>query len=131
MSHCHTCPQGFLVVNGAGLGQLVHIDCQCTLVYGISGKASHFVPCHACYWGFWWSMVLAWDNWSTLSANIHWYKASQARRPTLSHVMPPYRGFLVVNGAGLGQLVHIVCQWTLVHGISGKMSHILPCHAPL
>ncbi len=29
-------------------------------------------PCR----GYWWSMVLAWDNWSTLSANVHKYMAS-------------------------------------------------------
>ena len=66
-------------------------------------------------------MVLAWDNWSTLSANVHKYIASQARCPT---------GLLVVNGAGLGQLVHIVCQCTYVYGISGKTSHFVPCHPP-
>ncbi len=117
--------------------------------------------------------MLTWDNWSTLSANLHKYMASQARHPTLSHVTPPPirviggqwcwpgiigphclpmcisiwhlrqdvplcpmshtpppLGLLVPNGAGLGQLVHIVCQCTQVYGISGKTSHFVPCHAP-
>ncbi len=51
------------------IGQLVHIVWLCTHIYGISAKTSPFCPCpmsrHAppCR-GYWWPMVLAWDNWS-------------------------------------------------------------------
>ncbi len=49
-------------------------------------------PCR----GYWWPMVLAWDNWSIWSAYVHKFMASQAkyiaseaRYPPLSHHAPP------------------------------------------
>ncbi len=105
---------------------------------------SPFVPSHTPYMGYWWLMVLAWDNYLILSACVHKYMASlakyiasEARCPpfVLSH--NPLYGVLVAYSAGQGQLIHIVCLCTQVygisgqvHGISGKMSPFVPLHTP-
>ncbi len=47
-------------------------------------------PCR----GYWWPMVLAWDNWSILSAYVHKYMVSEARCPPLSHHAPPPVGVI-------------------------------------
>ncbi len=103
LSH-HPPLYGLLVAEGASLGQLIHIVCLYTQVYGISGqvydisgKISPFVPsCPPPCTGYWWLMVLARDNWSILSACLHKYMAcqakymaSEARCPPLSHHAPP------------------------------------------
>ncbi len=64
------------------------LSCQCTqekwhlwfCVPLCSACASH-PPCR----GYWWRIVPAWDNWSTLSTNVHKNIVSQARHHTLSH----------------------------------------------